>query len=386
MQYRPFGKLGFDVSILGFGAMRMPTRPDGALDEQAAIALIRQAISGGVNYIDTAHPYHGGLSEPTVGKALANGYREKVKVATKSPIWSVNGPDDFDRILDQQLERLQAGPIDFYLMHGIGSWAWDRIKKFGLLERAEKARAAGKIRHIGFSFHDNLATFKKIIDAYDDWAMCQIQYNYMNDDYQAGREGLLYAHAHHIPVVVMEPVLGGRIAAPPPKIREVFDAYPVKRSPAEWALRWVWNQPEVTTVLSGMSDRTQLEQNLALADQAGVHELAPADFNLLSEVRKRFEERILIPCTHCDYCMPCEFGVNIPWAFELYNNGKIYDDIEGARFGYLKQMPADARGDNCTECGSCLEKCPQKIRIPDRLKDVHRTLAEGAPYGAKEAT
>jgi len=380
MKYRAFGKTGWDTSVLGFGAMRLPVNADKSINEPEAIRMIRYAIDKGVNYIDTAYVYHDGLSEQLVGKALADGYRDKVKLATKSPIWLIKSPEDFDRILDEQLERLKTGYIDFYLLHGIGVWGWGQIKKLELLKRAESAKAAGKIRHIGFSFHDKFDSFKEIVDGYDKWEFCQIQYNYMDINNQAGTMGLLYAHEKGIPVVIMEPILGGRLANPPKKIMDVMNSYPVKRKPADWALQWIWSHPEVAVILSGMSTMEQLEQNLVSADDSAVNLLDAKDLEMIDQVRTVFAERTLVPCTHCDYCMPCPSGVNIPWAFELYNNGKIYDDIGGSRFAYKAFMPENAHPDKCTGCGVCVSKCPQKIDIPSLMPKVHAVLGEGADY------
>jgi len=380
MKYRAFGKLGWDTSVLGFGAMRLPVNEDKSINESEAIRMIRHAIDSGVNYIDTAYVYHDGKSEPLVGKALADGYRSRVKIATKSPIWLIKAPEDFDRILDEQLSRLATDHIDFYLMHGIGVWGWNQIKKFDLLKRAEKAKAEGKIRHIGFSFHDKLESFKEIIDGYDKWEFCQIQYNYMDIKNQAGTEGLEYASRKGIPVVVMEPILGGRLANPPAEITGVMNAHPVRRTPAEWALQWIWSHPEVAVILSGMSTMEQLEQNLQSADRSEPGLLDGKDMEMIAKVRAVFAERTLVPCTHCDYCMPCPSGVNIPWAFEIYNNGKIYNDLPGARFVYKAFMPENAHPDKCTGCGVCESKCPQKIAIPSMMPKVHSVLAGESDY------
>jgi predicted aldo/keto reductase-like oxidoreductase len=380
MKYRTFGNLDWKASILGFGAMRMPTLPNGTINEPESIRMIRHAIDSGINYIDTAYVYHGGASETLVGKALADGYREKVKIATKSPIWSVNTPEDFDRILDEQLARLATDHIDFYLMHCVNTWGWGHIKELGLIKKAEDARAAGKINHIGFSFHDKFKLFKEVIDEYHGWEFCQIQYNYMDTENQAGTKGLLYAAERGIPVVVMEPILGGRLANPPKKIMDVITAYPERRAPAEWALRWIWNHPQVNIVLSGMSTMEQLDENLKAADSSDMHVMSEKDFAMIAEVHDRFKERLLIPCTHCDYCMPCPSGIVIPWVFDIYNDGKIYDDIEGSRFAYKTFVPEKARADNCTGCATCESKCPQSIQISGLMPKVHGTLAEGKPY------
>ena len=267
MQYRPFGKLDWKVSALGFGAMRLPILENDSskIDEAEAIRMIRYAIDEGVNYIDTAYPYHGGASEPLVGRALQDGYRERVRLATKLPIWLVESPADFDKFLNEQLTRLQTDHIDFYLLHGLNKTNWPKMQSLNVINWLEQARASGRIRHIGFSFHDSVDVFKQIVDGYDHWDFCQIQYNYMDIERQAGTEGLKYAAARGLGVIVMEPLLGGRLVEPPEVVQEIWDSAPVKRTPANWALQWVWDQPEVPLILSGMSTMQQVEQNVASA-------------------------------------------------------------------------------------------------------------------------
>ncbi|HEY1406455.1 MAG TPA: aldo/keto reductase [Spirochaetota bacterium] len=380
MKYRRFGKLDWDASVLGLGTMRLPANDDKSVNEAEAVRMVRSAIENGINYIDTAYNYHEGASETILGKAFSAGYRDKVKIASKSPIWMLDGPEDFDRILDEQLARLQTDHIDFYLMHGIGVWSWARIKEFSLLKRAEAAKAAGKIRHIGFSFHDRFESFKEIIDGYDKWEFCQIQYNYMDTAYQAGKKGLLYAHEKGIPVVVMEPILGGRLSNPPKKILDVINSHHIKRTPTDWAFQWIWSHPEVAVVLSGMSTLEQLEDNIASADNSAPGLLSSSDHSMIDKAREIFAERTLVPCTRCEYCMPCPSGVNIPGAFEYYNNGKIYDDLNGSRFLYEYNIAEDAQAGKCIGCGTCKGKCPQGIVIPSLMPKVHAVLCKGKPY------
>ncbi|MCX5779736.1 MAG: aldo/keto reductase, partial [Firmicutes bacterium] len=335
MQYRKFGKLDWNASVLGFGAMRLPTLDGNQLgkniDVQESIRMIRYAVDAGVNYVDTAYPYHGGNSEIVVGQALQDGYRQKVKLATKSPLWFVKSSQDFDKILNEQLQKLQTDHIDFYLFHGLDQQKWDLVLKLNLLEKAEAAVKDGRIGHIGFSFHDQYDTFPKIIDGYPDWDFCQIQYNYMDTLYQAGTMGLYYAASKGIPVIVMEPLLGGKLANPPGPIGDLFRQEGKQRTPADWALQWVWNHPQVSMVLSGMSSFQQLQDNLDSADRSGIDSLDAEDLFFLSQVRSQFESRAVIPCTQCGYCLPCLNGVNIPKNFELYNNGIMYDDMQTAR-------------------------------------------------------
>jgi predicted aldo/keto reductase-like oxidoreductase len=381
MQYRRFGKPGTEVSALGFGCMRLPTR-DGIsqgenIDESETIRMIRHAVDQGVNYIDTAYPYHNGRSEVVTGKALQDGYRSKVLLATKSPVWQIAKPSDFDTYLGEQLARLGTDHIDVYLFHALGSERWERIVlKQNLLERAEAAVKDGRIGHIGFSFHDKADVFKRIVDGYGGWSMCQIQYNYMDTENQAGTQGLKYAAAKGLAVVVMEPLLGGRLAAPPKAAADVFRASNIDRTPAEWALQWVWDQAEVSTALSGMKAMTEVEENLRAADRSGIGSLDAGGQALIERARKILRERAAIPCTQCGYCRPCPSGVNIPRNFELYNDCIIYDDPAIPRAIYARFMPEGERAGVCTGCRECEEKCPQRIAISEFMPEVHAVLAK----------
>jgi len=380
MKYRTFGKLDWKPSALGFGCMRLPcsdTAPMSQnIDEAEAIKMIRLGIDSGINYVDTAYPYHNGQSEIVLGNALRDGYRQKVKLATKCPVWLVQKPEDFDTFLNEQLKKLQTDHIDFYLLHALSAERWGWVEKFKMLERAEAALKDGRIGHLGFSFHDEYAAFPKIVDAYDGWTFCQIQYNYMDTDYQAGLKGLKYAASKGLAVIVMEPLRGGALANPPKAVRAIYEAYPEKRSPAEWALRWVWDQPEVSLVLSGMSTLAQTQENLRVAGAADVNSLKAGDLELIARARKKFEERKPIPCTRCAYCMPCPNGVNIPFNFELYNSAEVYEDVKGARFRYARFMAECERASACGGCRACEEKCPQKIPISDWMPKAAAVLGE----------
>jgi predicted aldo/keto reductase-like oxidoreductase len=385
MKYRRFGTLDWDVSVLGFGCMRLPTK-DGRgyseqVEERESIALIRRAIDRGVNYVDTAYPYHGGQSEIVLGKALQDGYRSKVRLATKSPVWLIQKPEDFDLYLREQLDRLQAEHIDFYLLHSLNSPRWPSILKFDVLRRAEAAVRDGRIGHIGFSFHDDFELFKKIVDAYPGWEFCQIQYNYMDIENQAGTAGLRYAAAKGLAVVVMEPLLGGRLANPPAAVARFLGDGPARRSPVDLALQWLWNQPEVATVLSGMGAMSQVEDNLRSAERAAVGSLTAEESALIERLRRAYLDRAAIPCTKCDYCMPCPNGVNIPRNFELYNDAIIHDDPTAPRFTYGRFLEEKERASACIQCRECEGKCPQSIEISDWMPKVHETL--GKPPGAK---
>lgn len=379
MQYRKFGKLDWESSVLGFGAMRLPVLGGAPsnIDEAEAIRMIRYAIDHGVNYVDTAYLYHGGHSEVVVGRALRDGYREKMRLATKLPAAIVESAKDFDRLLNEQLERLQTAPIDYYLLHGLTGNIWHKIRDFGVIRWAEGAIKDGRIRYLGFSFHDELEVFKEIIDAYDNWTLCQIQYNYVDKNYQAGSEGLKYAASKELAVVVMEPLRGGGITrALPEPVANLWDSASQKRTPAEWGLLWVWNQPEVSVALSGMSTMQQVEENVSTASRSRPDMLTHAELRLIDRVGATYRGLYPIPCTDCHYCLPCPNGVEIPLVFTLYNEGTVFDSLPFAQLRYNGGafIKPEQRADHCTECNDCVEKCPQGIPIPDWLKKAHTLL------------
>lgn len=380
MQYRPFGELDLQVSALGFGCMRLPTKSDdhSDIDEAEATKMLRYAIDQGLNYVDTAYPYHGGNSERLVGKALQDGYREKVHLATKLPCWEVKEADDFDRLLNEQLEKLQTDHIDFYLLHALNEKSWHKVRDLGVLEWAEGALADGRIDHLGFSFHDDYPVFKEIVDAYDDWAFCQIQYNYMDTDNQAGRRGLRYAASKGLAVVIMEPLLGGRLVDPPQEIQEIWDNAEVDRSPAEWALQWLWDQPEVSVILSGMSTMQHVKENLASADRSQVGTLSQQAIETVRKARIKYQDLCPIPCTKCEYCLPCPTDLNIPRLFAMLNTGKMYNEIEQARKRY-ERLSDEEKASACVQCRECEEKCPQHIPISEWMVHLHEVLGEGRP-------
>jgi hypothetical protein len=379
MQYRRSAKLGKDVSALGFGCMRLPTldgNPQSEnIDEAETVRMIRRAVDEGVNYIDTAYPYHNGRSEVVTGRALRDGYRAKVLLATKSPVWQIAKPGDFDAHLGEQLGRLGTDRIDVYLFHALNTERWEKIVlRLGLLERAEAAIKAGRIGHIGFSFHDGGAAFKRIVDGYERWSVCQIQYNFMDTDTQAGTAGLNYAAAKGLAVVAMEPLLGGRLAVPPRAAAEVFRASGKGWSPAEWALQWVWDQADVSTVLSGMKTMAQVEENLRAAGRSGTGSLGKTDLEVIARARKILRERAPVPCTQCGYCRPCPSGVNIPRCLGLYNDAIMYDDLDFPRGIYARFVPEGERAAACTQCRECEPKCPQAIAISECLAEVDAVL------------
>lgn len=372
MLYRRIEKTGDDVSILGFGCMRL-AGTEASIDEERATNQIRYAIDHGVNYIDTAFPYHLGNSEPFLGRALSDGYRERVKLATKLPPWVTNSRQDMDNILNAQLQRLKTDVIDYYLLHALGARVWEKLTGFGVLDFLDKAKAAGIITHTGFSFHGDLASFKEIVDAYD-WDVCQIQYNFMDEKNQAGTEGLEYAVAAGLGVIIMEPLRGGNLTRRiPPEVQAIWDEAEVKRSPAEWALRWVWNRPEVSVVLSGMNKESQVEENLRIADEAYPESLSDKELELISRAEKTYRRLMKIGCTGCQYCMPCPEGVNISDCFDIYDGKFVFGDdradlVYMIRNGGVAGAPSYAS--LCTECGTCEDLCPQGLDIPTLLKDV----------------
>jgi predicted aldo/keto reductase-like oxidoreductase len=384
VHYRSFRGLDFSVSALGFGAMRLPVR-NGKVDEPLSIAMIRSAVDRGVNYVDTAYPYHDGESEVIVGRALRDGYRGKVKVATKLPSWLVKSAADFDRLLDTQLERLQMDSVDFYLLHSLDHTRWPRLRDLGVISWAEKAMAKGRFRHLGFSFHDDAQSFRTILDAYH-WAMCQVQYNYMDVDNGPTAAGVRHAASRGIAVVVMEPLLGGKLVSPPPAVQEVWRRAGRTRSPVAWALDWLWDQPEVTTVLSGMSTPEQVDENVALAAGSRTGSLEEQERALYPLARAAYEGLSLIPCTRCGYCVPCPHGVDIPENLAVYNQARMYGP-ESARGQYAWWKKAlevhtfdhDIRALRCEQCEECLDKCPQSIPISTWMPLIHRALGENGP-------
>jgi hypothetical protein len=381
MKYRKFGKLDWNVSVLGFGCMRLPTKgQESDIDDPTAIRMVRYAIDHGVNYVDTAYGYHDGESERFVGRALKDGYRKKVRVATKLPVWEVEKADDFDRLLNEQLGKLDMEHIDFYLLHALNKDSWSKVHRLGVLKWAEDAIADGRIGHLGFSFHDRHETFIEIVDTYDGWDFCQIQYNYQDIDIQAGTKGLQHAASKGLAVIIMEPIRGGRLTNPPQAIQDLWDTAEAKRTPADWALQWVWNQPEVTLALSGMSIMEHVEQNLASADASGPNTLTQDELALIAQVRDKYLEVVPVPCTGCLYCMPCPNGVEIPGNFEVYNEGAMFDRPEEARRRYVEWFKEDARASACIQCRECEELCPQQILISEWMIPVHEVLGEGKPF------
>jgi uncharacterized protein len=383
MLYRKVPKNGDELSILGFGCMRLPQLKDGKIDADRAVRQIRYTIDSGVNYMDTAWPYHGGESEKLLSQALEGGYRDKVRVATKLPSWMIKDRQDMDRYLDAQLEKLRTDRIDYYLLHALDGDTWDKLEAFGVIDFLDKALADERIVNAGFSFHGMLEDFKRIVDAYP-WVFCQIQYNFLDQENQAGTAGLEYAASKDLAVVIMEPLRGGNLGlpVPPPAVDEIWNTAKQNRTPVEWALRWVWDHPEVTLVLSGMNEEAHIEENLAIADEARPDSLTDAERNIVNVAALKYQELMKVGCTGCGYCMPCPEGVMIPGCFEVYNKMHMFGNADEAKFSYALRMSGEISGltpgyaSRCVQCGECLEKCPQEIEIPDFLASVADELED----------
>jgi uncharacterized protein len=376
MNYRSFGRLDWKPSALGFGTMRLPTvgEDPSVIDEQQAITMLCTGIDGGINYVDTAYPYHGGKSETLVGKALQEGYRAKVHLATKMPSWLIESQADMTHRFEEQLQRMQTGHVEFYLLHALNAERWHKLRDAGVLEWAHERVREGRIGYLGFSFHDSNTVFREIVDAYQEWTFCQIQYNFLDEETQAGTDGLHYAASRGLGIVVMEPLRGGKLAVPNAEISAIWDAASTKRSAAEWALDWVWNHPEVSLLLSGMSTLAQVQQNLDAAGTSETGMLAPGELDLIARVRDAYNALVRVPYTACSYCMPCPQGVDIPGTFQLVNEGSMFGswDTQRKRYGQMKSEGSSA--DSCIRCGACEEKCPQHISIRDQLANVAEQL------------
>ncbi|MFO7840717.1 MAG: aldo/keto reductase [Fidelibacterota bacterium] len=373
MQYRDFGRTGVKLSALGMGCMRLPVI-DGdinRINEDKAIELIRRAIDGGVNYVDTAWGYHGGNSEALVAKALKDGYREKVFLATKLPCYLIEKREDMDYYLNKQLERLNTDHIDFYLLHALNSKTWKTVRDNGVFEFIETAKKDGRIRYIGFSFHDDYPVFEDIINSYD-WDFCQIQYNIIDEDFQAGLKGLRLAASREMGVVIMEPLRGGGLTNNiPENIQKAWRVLTPERTPADWCLSWLWDQPEVGIVLSGMTKPEHVDENLKIADRSAVHKLKKYEKDHIKKIRDMYHARTIINCTGCAYCMPCPHNVDIPNCFQYLNLASMINNwAEGKRLYKLLVLDKGKGASNCVACGECLEKCPQRLPIPETLKLV----------------
>ena len=376
MKYRAIGNTGIQASVLGLGCMRLPMSQvddTSKVDIDEAVKMIRFAIDQGINYIDTAYPYHDGESEKIVGEALKDGYRERIHLITKSPSWLIETHDDFNKYLDEQLEKLGTDHLDIYLLHALNKQRWDKYKEIDLFKAVETAKAQGKIKHIGFSFHDDYPVFEEIVSAYP-WDVCMLQLNFMDMEEQAGMKGLLLAESMGVPVIVMEPLKGGMLTSPAADVQAVWDTYPEKRSAVEWAMRYVANFDNVKVVLSGMSTIDQMKENLEIADRLLPNNLDEEGSALIERVKQMYISKVQVPCTQCRYCVPCPHGVEIPRTFTFLNRGHIYNTLDSMKEQYLSQLNTEMRASACVACGACEPKCPQKIEIIQMLKKVSETF------------
>lgn len=380
------GQLGWDASILGFGTMRLPTdKLTGKIDYAESTRMIRYAIDNGINYVDTAWMYHNEQSELFLGKALNDGYREKIKLVSKSPVWLIRNVEDFYSFFTKQLENLNSDYLDVYLLHGLTKSKWEKVKELNLLKEMGRLKAAGKIKHIGFSFHDSYETFKEITDFYK-WDVVLLQYNYLDTDYEVTEKGLDYAYNKNIPVVVMEPLRGGKLAQNSEETDKIIGNFPEKRTPAEWSFRFVWNHPGVCCVLSGMSNLEQLQENIRYAETAPCNSLSEEESEIIEQLKVTFLKKIKLNCTGCRYCTPCSQGVDIPENFNLLNAAAWEGKTQGWMLKWYKELDDEGittdwhgkgKASLCIQCGECIDKCPQKINIPEELENVVKVFEEG---------
>jgi predicted aldo/keto reductase-like oxidoreductase len=366
MQYRTFNKIDIKTSLLGMGAMRFPLNEDGSVNESEAIKIVRTAIDSGINYVDTAYGYHGGASEVIVGKALQDGYREKIILADKMPAWLAKDEEEMKQIFYTQLERLGVDYIDMYLVHNVNRGIWKRCQKFNVMDFLTEMKAQGKIKHIGFSFHDSLDFFEEMLDAYP-WEFCQIQLNYMDINHQAGVKGLKLAAEKGLGVIIMEPLKGGRLTDKiPPAIQEIWNEAEIKRSPAEWAFKWLAAKPEVTLMLSGMSSMEQLEANLEIFAKEDVAILTEQESALVEKVSDKYNQLIPYSCTGCEYCLPCPQKLDIPKILSYFNDWNVYEQNPSTKNEYSTWLVKHAS--DCIGCGACEENCPQSLPIAEAMK------------------
>ncbi len=373
MQYVPFGKHGFDVSRLGMGCMRLPTmQRDGktVIDREAAISMIRRGIDKGINYVDTAYGYHDGESEIVTGLALKDGYREKVTLTTKLPVWLVKEEKDMNRLLDEQLKKLDVPYLDFYILHAMNKDRMEQMRALNYKNFLKEALADGRIRHTGFSFHDGKEAFLDILNDYDNWGMAQIQFNYLDDDKQATEDGLIAAGKAGVPIVIMEPLRGGALANPPQDVKALMDGHDVKKSAVEWAFSYIADYAEVATILSGMSNQQQLDENIAVFENLTVGGLTENDKAFIKELKKAYLARIPVGCTGCRYCVPCPNDVRIPDVFHAYNENTMLgqDWKHSWNYGNIVNNGHDAS--KCVGCGACESVCPQGLNIIDLLAKI----------------
>ncbi len=376
MQMMKFPGTDITASRLGMGCMRLPMDAEGKIDRPAAIKLIRDAIDNGINYIDTAYGYHGGESEIVVGEALKDGYRERVTLVTKLPVWKVEKPEDMERLLDEQLAKLQTDHVDLYLLHALSWNSYEKVRDMGAREFLDRMIEKGKIRYPAFSFHDDAEAFQKIITDYP-WKMAQVQMNLLDEFNQATLKGVYeYAEARGIGVVVMEPLRGGSLARNvPEEIKAIYDQAEVKRSPVEWAFRWLYDKTPFITILSGMSSEEQLMDNLRIFAEAKPGVMSEEEKAMCTKVREAYEARVRVGCTGCEYCMPCPKGVKIPNIFRGLDNAAVFNTLDRFKTRYAEMVEKGEGANNCVKCGLCEKACPQHIAIRDQLAAIHKEFA-----------
>lgn len=373
MQYRTTQRNKEKISLFGMGCMRLPlTDPSDptSIDRKEVCRMVDRAIEGGVTYFDTAYPYHGEASEAMVGEALSGGKRQSVNIATKLPVWKVEKAEDMERLLDVQLKRLNTDHIDFYLLHALNKDSWKNVYQLGVTEFLDRMIQKGKIRFPCFSFHDEYEVFTGIVDAYANWEIAQIQLNILDGEYQAGLAGLRYAADRGISLAIMEPLRGGRLANVPPTIQSIWDQGEEGRSAVEMAFRYLYNMPEVSVILSGVSNMAQLEDNIRIFDVAPPNTMTKKELDLVAQVREGYLSRMKVACTGCEYCMPCPAGVNIPGLFSIWNDAAMLDDWQAGKFRYKGQTAKDADASHCVACGACEEACPQHLKVIDLLQQL----------------
>jgi predicted aldo/keto reductase-like oxidoreductase len=371
MEFRKLEKLGIQTSLLGFGCMRFPCNSDGSINEEKAEKMIDTAYKAGVNYFDTAYVYHGGESEVFTGKVLDQYDRSSYYLATKLPVWEVESIEDAERLFQKQLTKLHKDYIDFYLLHALNKERFDKLVKLGVLELMDKYKKEGKIKYLGFSFHDGYEAFEHIL-SYRDWDFCQIQLNYMDTEEQAGLKGYELTEKLGVPLIIMEPIKGGSLSKLPESSSQYFDAIDPKKSTASWALRWVGSLPNVKVILSGMSEESQVMDNLDTFNH--FQPLSKEEQQAVKNASDTLRSRVKNGCTGCAYCMPCPAGVDIPGNFRIWNNFGIYENEGETNWIWTKATNDSSKAKNCVECGQCEDACPQKLSIRENLKKVQAEI------------